>query len=104
MIKLSDSELYIMDIIWYYGKVTSFDILDKVKEDNIISPNTVRTALGRMIKKKAIAIVEKNGKTYTYKSLIDKNEYLSFELKKIIDIFYNKDCKKFLIDIMEKYK
>lgn len=27
MLKLSDSEIYIMQIIWKYGKVTSFDIL-----------------------------------------------------------------------------
>lgn len=102
MIKLSDSELYIMNIIWSYKNVTSFDILNIVEEDKKISCNTVRTALGRMVKKKAIAIAGKNGKIYTYEPLIDRNEYLEFELNKIIDFFYHGDSKKFLNDIINK--
>ena len=37
MVKLSDSEIYIMHVIWTNGEATSFDILDKVKEDKKLS-------------------------------------------------------------------
>ena len=73
MIKLSDCEIYIMHVIWTNEETTSFDILDKVKEDKKLSENTVRTLLARMVKKKAIYISSKTGKTYTYKVNTSKN-------------------------------
>lgn len=86
MIKLSDCEIYIMHVIWTNEETTSFDILDKVKEDKKLSENTVRTLLARMVKKKAIYISSKTGKTYTYKPLIDKNEFLKNEITRFLEI------------------
>ncbi|MCI8309074.1 MAG: BlaI/MecI/CopY family transcriptional regulator [Clostridia bacterium] len=86
MIKLSDCEIYIMHVIWTNEETTSFDILDKVKEDKKLSEKTVRTLLARMVKKKAIYISSKTGKTYTYKPLIDKNEFLRVEIDKFLEI------------------
>lgn len=102
MIKLSDSELYIMNVIWDKGKATSFDVLNKIMKDNKISENTVRTELARMIKKKAIEICEKNGKVYTYKSLIDRDEYLKYKTKQFIENVYQNDVK-LLLDKLNEY-
>ena len=76
MIKLSDTEISIMHIIWKYGKTTSFDILEEIKDYDTISENTIRTLLGRMVKKGAIKITEKKGKTYIYEACINEVEEL----------------------------
>ena len=96
MIKLSMAETYIMQIIWEKKEITSFDVLDKIKIDKKLSVNTVRTLLARMVKKKAICISAKNGKTYTYISLIDKNEFQREMTRDFLDNIYNGDIKSML--------
>lgn len=84
--KLSKCEKYIMSEILNAGEVTSFDILDKAKVAKKISENTVRTLLTRMIKKKAIYKSGKNEKTYTYKALINKEEFLKMEIEEFLEV------------------
>ena len=100
MIKLSDCEIYIMYVIWTNGEATSFDILDKVKEDKKISENTVRTLLARMVKKNAIYISSKTGKTYNYKPLIDKEEFLRAEIEEFLEM--HQMSKEELIERLNK--
>jgi BlaI family penicillinase repressor len=101
MIKLSDSEIYIMHVIWDNGEATSFDILDKVKIDKKLSENTVRTLLARMVKKKAICISEKKGKTYTYKPLINKDEFLRVEGRNFLENIYDGAMKSMLLNFVK---
>jgi BlaI family penicillinase repressor len=101
MVKLSDSEIYIMHVIWDNGEATSFDILDKVKIDKKLSENTVRTLLARMVKKKAICISEKKGKTYTYKPLINKDEFLRVEGRNFLENIYDGAMKSMLLNFVK---
>ena len=86
MVKLSDSEIYIMHVIWEKGKATSFDILEKVQKDNMISEKTVRTLLLRMVKKKAIRVCQKDIRTNTYEALIDKDEFVKKSIEEFLEI------------------
>jgi BlaI family penicillinase repressor len=104
MVKLSDSEVYIMHVIWENGQATSFDILDKVKKDQKLSENTVRTLLSRMVKKKAIYISEKNGKTYVYKPLIDKDEFLRVEGRNFLDNIYEGAIRNMMLNFVKDNK
>jgi BlaI family penicillinase repressor len=101
MVKLSDSEIYIMHVIWDNGEATSFDILDKVKQDKKLSENTVRTLLARMVKKKAICISNKNGKTNTYKPLINKDEFLRVEGRNFLENIYDGAMKSMLLNFVK---
>ncbi len=104
MVKLSKSEIYIMHFIWNFEKMNSIDILKKVRKDRKVSEKSVRTLLRRLIKKNAITIVGKNTKTYYYKALIDKEEYIKFEADLFIENVYDGDVKLLLSDIIEDYK
>lgn len=104
MVKLSDSEIYIMNVIWDNEEATSFDILDKVKEDKKLSENTVRTLLARMVRKKAIYISEKNGKTYKYKSLIDRDEFLRVESNNFLEKIYEGAVKSMMLNFVKDKK
>ncbi len=100
MVKLSDSEIYIMHVIWEKGEATSFDVLDKVKKDKKLSENTVRTLLARMVKKKAIVIDSTNKKTHIYKPLIEKNEFLRVEGKNFLENIYEGSIKSMLLNFV----
>ncbi len=104
MIKLSHSEFYVMRIIWKKGKATSFDILNSIKETNDISPNSVRTLLSRLLRKKAIEITEKNGKTYVYKALLNKQEFINAETDHFIETVFNGSKEDLLLTYYKEGK
>ena len=104
MLKLSDSEIYIMQIIWKYGKVTSFDIIDEIKNDDTISENGIRTLLGRMVRKGAIRITEKKGKTYIYEALINKDDFLRKEGNNFLENIYQGAINSMLLNFVKENK
>ena len=91
MIRLSSGEVSIMQIIWKKGSATSFEILDEVKLRDNISEISVRTLLARLVKKKAITVSDKNGKTYTYKPLFNRQNYIKMETDWFLTNIYEND-------------
>lgn len=104
MIKLSDSEICIMHIIWKNGKTTSFDIIDEVKKNEKISENTIRTLLARMVKKQAIKISEKKGKTYIYEACINEDEFLIKEANNFLENVYQGAMNTMLLNFVKENK
>ncbi len=104
MIKLSDTEISIMHIIWKYGKTTSFDILEEIKDYDTISENTIRTLLGRMVKKGAIKITEKKGKTYIYEACINKDEFLRKQGNNFLENIYQGAIKSMILNFVKENK
>lgn len=104
MIKLSETEIHIMQIVWKKGKTTSFDILDEIKDDDTISENTIRTLLGRMVKKGAVKISEKSGKTYVYEALINKEEFLIEKGNSFLENIYQGAINSMLMNFVKENK
>ncbi len=105
MKRISDAELEIMKIIWKEKAVKSKKIIEQVKDFNW-NDNTVRTLINRLIQKKAVGISEKNGKEYTFISLIDEEKYKLEATKKFLGTFFHGSVSKFiefLIDYDKKY-
>lgn len=104
MIKLSDAEICIMHTIWKNGKTTSFDIIDEVKKTNKISENAIRTLLARMVKKGAIKITEKQGKTYIYEPCINEDEFLRNEGNSFLENVYQGAINSMLLNFVKDNK
>lgn len=104
MIKLSETEIHIMQIIWKYGKTTSFDILEEIKNDDTISENTIRTLLARMVKKGAIKITDKKSKTYIYEACINKDEFLRKEGNNFLETIYQGAMSSMLLNFVKENK
>lgn len=104
MIKLSDAEICIMQIIWENGKTTSFDIIEEVKRNNKISENAIRTLLARMVKKGAIKITKKEGKTYIYESCIEKENFLRQEGNNFLENIYQGAIDSMLLNFVKDKK
>ena len=104
MIKLSDSEIYIMNIIWNNGETTSFDIIDEVKKSQKISEKAIRTLLARMVKKGAIQKVSKSGKTIIYKAVIDQGDFQRKEGNLFLEDIYQGSINNMLLNFVKEKK
>ncbi|AVK63936.1 CopY/TcrY family copper transport repressor [Lactobacillus sp. CBA3606] len=64
-IEISDAEWEVMRVAWTLGHVTSSQMAEIMAEKMGWKPATVKTLLGRLIKKGALR-AEKNGRAFTY--------------------------------------
>lgn len=97
--KISDSELEVLNVIWNKKQATSIEIIEELKLKNW-SNNTVRTFIKRLLGKGAIKKVNKVGKTYTYTAKINEDKYKSQALKHFIDTVFRGNKEEF-IKVME---
>jgi BlaI family penicillinase repressor len=90
-IQITDAELEIMKVLWNERiSLTSSDIRSRLNKD--WERTTVLTLLSRLSEKGAIS-VEKENRSYRYKSLISKDEYGLSKTRSILDNLYNGSIK-----------
>ncbi|MEW6996121.1 BlaI/MecI/CopY family transcriptional regulator [Colwelliaceae bacterium BS250] len=73
--EVSKAEFAILTAIWTRSPCTAKDVVDRLNEQDSWHEKTVKTLLGRLVKKQAIAF-EKCSRHYLYSPLIDKDEYI----------------------------
>lgn len=108
MVRISEAEFEVMKVIWEKKETTSIEIINILKEKGVTwNFNTIRTLIKRLLKKEAIKIKEKKGKTYTYIPVVEEKEYNAEVIKKYIDTSFNGSVLefiRFIINIDNKYK
>lgn len=102
MTKISDAELEVMKILWDRETVTSFDIINELNGKQEWTEATIRTLINRLQKKDAIKIVEKNGKTYTYKANISEEDYKIEESDSFIKKLYNGSLSEMVLNFVKQ--
>jgi predicted transcriptional regulator len=85
-IEISDAEYQIMLAIWEASPVNAKDVLSRL--DSNWHPKTVNTLLGRLVKKGALAY-EKEGRSYLYVPLIEKNSYIKSKSNHFLQKLFN---------------
>lgn len=101
MIKISDAELEVMNIVWDKKETTSEEIIKLLKYRNW-KDSTIRTLIGRLVTKKAIEVSKKKGKLYFYISLIDEKKYKINVMKKFIDQFFHGSFQEFIVFLIKE--
>ena len=92
--KISDSEMEIMKIIWAHDDaVTSSQIADELETE--WKPTTILTFLKRLADK-GIVSSDKIGKTNYYKALISEKQYTAQQTEEFLDQFHSGSVKNFL--------
>lgn len=71
--QISNAELQIMKVIWTQESITSRQIIDSLSEKFSWTDSTVKTLLGRLVKKKALD-ARKDGKVFIYSPLLSEEE------------------------------
>lgn len=98
-IKLFDSELKVMDVLWREGDTTAKHISNVLKEDVGWNMNTTYTLIKRCIKKGAIERSEPN---FMCHALIPKEEVQEAETKELINKIYDGSADKLFAALLGK--
>ena len=100
-IKLFDSELKIMSVLWREGDTTAKHISDVLKEETGWNMNTTYTLIKRCIKKGAIERSEPN---FMCHALIPKEEVQEAETNELINKIYDGSADKLFAALLSRKK
>ena len=100
-IKLFDSELKIMSVLWREGDTTAKHISDVMKEETGWNMNTTYTLIKRCIKKGAIERSEPN---FMCHALIPKEEVQEAETNELINKIYDGSADKLFAALLSRKK
>lgn len=100
-IKLFDSELKVMDVLWREGNTTAKHIAAVLKEEVGWNVNTTYTLIKRCIKKGAIERTEPN---FMCRALIPKEEVQEAETNELINKIYDGSADKLFAALLGRKK
>ena len=100
-IKLFDSELKVMDVLWREGDATAKHISDVLKEEVGWNMNTTYTLIKRCIKKGAINRSEPN---FMCHALIPKTQVQEAETDELINKIYDGSADKLFAALLGRKK
>ncbi len=100
-VKLFDSELKIMGVLWQEGDCTAKHISDVMKEETGWNINTTYTLIKRCIKKGAIERSEPNFQCH---ALISREEVQAAETDELIDKIYGGSADKLFAALLDRKK
>ena len=100
-VKLFDSELKIMNVLWQEGDCTAKHISDVLKEETGWNMNTTYTLIKRCISKGAIKRTEPN---FMCHALIPKEEVQEAETNELIDKVYDGSADKLFAALLGRKK
>ena len=100
-VKLFDSELKIMNVLWQEGDCTAKHISDVLKEETGWNMNTTYTLIKRCISKGAIKRTEPN---FMCHALIPKQEVQEAETNELIDKIYDGSADKLFAALLGRKK
>lgn len=97
--QIADTEWQIMKILWANEAMTANDIIQKLEGVAVWKPKTVKTLIGRLVKKKAVGF-NPDGRTYIYYPLVTEAECVKAEshsfLTRVFDGSLNAMFTRFL--------
>ena len=100
-IKLFDSELKVMAVLWREGDSTAKQISDILKEEIGWNVNTTYTVIKKCIKKEAIQRIEPN---FLCHALISKAQVQAAETDELIDKIYDGSVDKLFAALIGRKK
>jgi len=92
-IKIFDSELKVMEVLWEKGDMTAGEIVKILKERTGWNPNTTYTVIKKLIDKNAIERFEPG---FNCKAIVKKEEVQQYEADELIGKLFNGSAEVFL--------
>ncbi|MEM1443093.1 MAG: BlaI/MecI/CopY family transcriptional regulator [Verrucomicrobiota bacterium] len=84
MKRISDSEWKVMEVAWESSPVTAQDVAETLGQQENWKPQTVKTLLGRLVKKGALHY-ETQGNRYLYTPALSRKEAVAAETGSFLD-------------------
>ena len=103
IVKISDAEYEIMEIIWEAeGEVTTAEIIEKLEKDKW-KHTTILTLASRLVDKNVLR-VRKEGRINYYSPTISKDEYKSYQADDFLDEMYGGSVKSLVASLYDNKK
>ena len=100
-VKLFDSELKIMNVLWQEGDCTAKHISDVLKEETGWNMNTTYTLIKRCISK---GVIKRSEPNFMCHALIPKEEVQEAETNELIDKIYDGSADKLFAALLGRKK
>src|SRR5580658_8366836 len=98
---ISDSEWKVMKVLWAASPLTAMEIINALAGTEDWHPNTVKTLLSRLHKKKAVG-VEKQKNLYIYQPLVSEADCVKTESESFLDRVFGGAVKPLLVHFVEQ--
>jgi BlaI family transcriptional regulator, penicillinase repressor len=100
--RISESEWEVMRALWEKGPSTASEVIAALPKKGW-HPKTVKTLLGRLVKKKAAGFVEE-GRTYIYRALVSEKECAAAESASFLERVFGGSLQPMLAHFVERQK
>ena len=100
--RISDSEWEVMRVLWAKGPCSANEVIEALPRKDW-HPKTVKTLLGRLVKKGAAAFVEE-GRAYVYRPLVAENDCMEAESESFLDRVFGGSLQPMLAHFVERKK
>ncbi|GKX27549.1 transcriptional regulator [Vallitalea longa] len=98
---ISDSELEVMKLIWKKNPITSDEIINSLADRMKWSPQTIKTFITRLVKKKAVSY-NREGRNYLYYPITSQNEYVKAENRTFLQKMYDGAVGRLVCNFIEE--
>ena len=82
--RISDAEHVVMEVLWDESPLSAQGVVERVDPGRGWSANTVKTLLGRLLAKGAVA-ADEDGRRYLYRPAVERADYVAGESRRLID-------------------
>src|SRR5690606_29150218 len=98
--RISDAEHAVMEALWRASPRTAADISAEIGDQRGWSLATVKTLLGRLVSKEAIA-AEPDGRRFLYRPLVERADYVGGESRRLVDRLFGGRAAPLLLHLVE---
>ena len=89
-IAVTEAESAILSALWRYGPLSFASLIEAVKADNAWGDATIKTLLGRLMRKGAVRSERDDGRQ-RYHAEIDRRTYVDGEVQTLVDRLFAGD-------------
>src|SRR5690606_20013555 len=82
--QISDAESRVMHVLWERGPSTAEDVVAALGDAHDWHESTIKTLLGRLLKKGALA-ADSEGRRFRYRPLLARSDWMAQESRGLID-------------------
>ena len=93
--RISGAESRIMEALWQRGALSVSDIIAEVAEAQAWSDATVKSLIGRLLKKNAVQSSRVDGRTL-YMAMVTREDYIRDESRGFLDRLFGGDLTPFV--------
>lgn len=100
---ISESEWKVMKVLWAKSPQPAYDIIEALAKTEQWHPNTIKTLLSRLHKKKALS-VKKYKNLYLYQPLVTEDDFVHAESDSFLQRVFGGSVKPLLVHFARKQK